>query len=301
MQRESLTDGSARLRGKSCAFLYTRLRPSALLVTIAGRDLGELGSAPLDEMDAEIARFGEPLELFIDTSRAEAVSEAVSEAWTAWFTSRRARLQRVEILARSRMLELTIAVSKHFSRTGELIRIHNDAARFEAAIAAAVPGWTGRPPPERLTEAPLLVRREVRPDGAVSITVEPGTFTLVPVSPTVLAATYRGPDSGQLNAMPFDEILRRYPADGSPITLLLDVRDTVAAADSVPEAWTAFFTAHRRRLQRILVLVRSSYLHFLVAMATHQSGTGDQLRVFTDAEKFERAAQRWAPGFTLPG
>lgn len=135
-RRETLADGSVRLTGPSCGFLYRRLRPGLLLVNITGDDKGELGTAAIDEISAEIGRFG-PLELFVDTAGASGVDTRVSELWTAWFRDNQPRLKRVSILATSRFVHLAVSIAKHFSRTGDLIRIYDDAAAFEQAIARA--------------------------------------------------------------------------------------------------------------------------------------------------------------------
>ncbi|WP_437310654.1 hypothetical protein [Sorangium sp. So ce388] len=45
--REVLDDGSIDLAKDGCSFVFRRLRPGAVLVTIAGRDTGSLGDAPL--------------------------------------------------------------------------------------------------------------------------------------------------------------------------------------------------------------------------------------------------------------
>ncbi|WP_437335631.1 hypothetical protein [Sorangium sp. So ce394] len=40
IHREILGDGSIRLAKDGCSFVFRRLRPGAVLVTIAGRDTG---------------------------------------------------------------------------------------------------------------------------------------------------------------------------------------------------------------------------------------------------------------------
>lgn len=133
-QREIQTDGTIALRGTRCAFVYRRVRPGVLLVTITGDDEGELGMAPLHEIDAEIARHA-PLSLYVDTRAARGAATRVSEDWTAWFTTNRKNLRSVGILATSKLVHLIVSIAKHLSRTGEMIRIYTEAAPFEAALA----------------------------------------------------------------------------------------------------------------------------------------------------------------------
>lgn len=147
-QREILDDGSIRLTTKGCAFVYTRLRPGAVLVTITGRDTGELGSEPLDELLAEVKRYP-PVNLYVDTRNATFAAAEVRDAWTNFFSVHRAHLRRVRILVGSRFLQLAIEVAKLFSRTGELIQVDADAPRFDEALAREAPA-PSKPRPRTL-------------------------------------------------------------------------------------------------------------------------------------------------------
>jgi hypothetical protein len=134
IQREVRGDGTVRLQGAACTFTFVRLRPGALLVRIAGNDKGELGTAPIDEICAEIARFGQ-IELFIDASEAVGADRQASDLWTAWFRDNQAKLKRVSIVATSKLVHLVVSISKLVSNTGDLIRIYSDIAAFEQAMA----------------------------------------------------------------------------------------------------------------------------------------------------------------------
>ncbi|HVL35106.1 MAG TPA: hypothetical protein VM489_05475, partial [Burkholderiales bacterium] len=50
---------------------------------------------------------------------------------------RRADFTRVHVLAGSRVVELTVAIAQHLSRTGNLIQIYSDPAIFESRLAIA--------------------------------------------------------------------------------------------------------------------------------------------------------------------
>jgi hypothetical protein len=129
-------DGELRLSAGGCTFAFRRLRPAALLVTISGNDKGQFGTATLDEIRLEILR-GKPLELFVDARDATGVAVSVSEDWTRFFTQNRESLSRVSVLVGSRIMNLTIAIAQHLSRTGNLIQIYSDPATFDARVAAA--------------------------------------------------------------------------------------------------------------------------------------------------------------------
>jgi hypothetical protein len=138
-QREILKDGSICLRSAGCSFVYRRLRPGAVLVTITGDDKGEFGLAPLHELDAEITRSA-PLSLYVDTRAARGAATSVSEDWTAWFASNQKNLRAVSILATSKLVHLIVSIAKHLSRTGEMIRIFTEEAAFEAAVGREAAG-----------------------------------------------------------------------------------------------------------------------------------------------------------------
>jgi hypothetical protein len=138
--REVLTDRSVRLHSTGCSWIFERLRPAVVLVTVSGHDQGEFGTAPLDELSTALGR--RPLALFVDARATPSASTAASEPWTAWFTANRSALGRVVVLTGARALRLTLAIAGHLSRTGDLMRITDDVREFEAALAAEVPGFS---------------------------------------------------------------------------------------------------------------------------------------------------------------
>ncbi|MDB4966733.1 MAG: hypothetical protein JWN44_2422 [Myxococcales bacterium] len=139
IEREVLTDRSVRLRSANCSWIFERLRPGVLLVTVNGHDHGEFGTATLDEVSTAMGL--RPLALFVDARLSPSASTAASEPWTAWFTANRAGLKRVTVLTAARALRLTLAISSHLSRIDDLMRITDDAHEFEAAVAAEAPGF----------------------------------------------------------------------------------------------------------------------------------------------------------------
>jgi hypothetical protein len=122
-----------RLSSGDCTFTYERIRPGALLVTITGFDKGQFGTAALDEIHAAVTREGE-LELFIDGYEVKGTTVAVSDDWTRFFSSNRTGLTRVHVLVGSKVVQLTVAIAQHLSRTGNLIQIYSDPETFKARL-----------------------------------------------------------------------------------------------------------------------------------------------------------------------
>ena len=137
IKREILPGGDVRLSSGDSAFLYQRRRPGVLLITISGYDAGNFGTATLDEILTAINREGR-LELFVDAREASGAATSVSEDWTRFFSANREKLTRVHVLVGdSRVLQLTIAIAQHLSRTGNLIQIYSDAGSFANKLEAA--------------------------------------------------------------------------------------------------------------------------------------------------------------------
>ena len=138
-ERETLPDGSTLLRSARCRFVFRRVRPGVLLITIEGFDDGSFGDAPFDHTLAEVARFG-AIDLFFDTTAAQGAATPVREAWTAWFAAQKPRLRRVHIVGASKYILSTMHITKELSRTGDLIQVHSDPDAFNIALARAGTG-----------------------------------------------------------------------------------------------------------------------------------------------------------------
>jgi hypothetical protein len=135
VRREQLTDGRTRFEAGDASFVFKRLRPGVLLVTIGGNDTGQFGTHTLDEIRQEMQRHP-PLELFVDARDAVGVALSVSEEWTRFFSLNRSQLSRVSVLVSSKLVSLTVAIAQHLSRTGNLIQIYSDPETFDARLAA---------------------------------------------------------------------------------------------------------------------------------------------------------------------
>lgn len=322
IHREVLDDGSIRLAAEGCSFVYARLRPGAVLVTIGGRDTGALGDAPLDELAAEIRRYP-PVDLYIDTRDTTFVAPSVSDAWTSFFSANHAQLRRVHILVGSRFVHLKIEVAKLFSRTGELIQIDADAARFDEAVAReaqrstgptkararltpvlegeakAAPGVVNAAPARAVSSARSTIRREVARDGALRLSNDRCAYMIRRLRPGAVLMTITGHDGGEFGEAPLDEV-RAEIARFGPLTLFINLRDVTAAGASVSDVWTAFFAGGAQRLKRVRILVGSRLIQLTVALSKEVSRTGQLIQIDTDLDAFVEALARETSGAAPP-
>jgi len=134
VRREQLPEGQTLIQAGQGSFVFRRLQPGALLVTISGHDTGQFGTHTLDEIRKEIQRHAPP-ELFVDARDAVAVAPSVSQEWTRFFSVNRAQLTRVRVLVSSRLVSLTVAIAQHLSRTGNLIQIYTEPETFDTRLA----------------------------------------------------------------------------------------------------------------------------------------------------------------------
>jgi hypothetical protein len=140
VRRETTPDGTLRLEAGRSRFAYRRPRKRLVSVTIAGHDDGALGTAPLDELTADLNERPGRLLLFVDARETLGVATHVREMWSAWFQAQRDRLEAVHVLPGTPLVQLTVGLGRQLSRTGGLIRLHTDAAAFERALSDAARG-----------------------------------------------------------------------------------------------------------------------------------------------------------------
>jgi hypothetical protein len=278
-----------RLEGEGCAFLFLRLAPRVLLLSFRGRDEGQLGGAALAEMAAELERFGPPLRLFADARAAQGVGPLVQDEWKDWFSARRALLGGVDVLVPRGVLQLAMTAVGHFARAGDLMRITADAAAFEMAVRSAAPEFGGLPPASRFEERALDIRHETGPDGAIRLQAGRCRFEYRRPRPRVLSVTISGHDDGALGAAPLDEIMPDLQRRPGPLLLFVDARATLGVATHVRDLWSAWFQAHRDRLEAVHVLPGSRLVQLNVGLSRQLSRTGSLMRVHADADEFERA------------
>jgi hypothetical protein len=136
VMRRARSDGAVELEESGVRIVVARRRGGVVLVEIHGEDRDQLGAAPFVELDGELARHA-PLALFFDVAGTSGATTPVREAWTAWLARHRASLREVHVLAPERFVRNAIDVARHFSRTGDLIRIDTDRVAFERALEDA--------------------------------------------------------------------------------------------------------------------------------------------------------------------
>jgi hypothetical protein len=125
---------TVHLKSEHCTLTISRPADRVILITIVGRDVGELGDAPFHELAHDLAAPG-PFELFVD-ARAATASMDVSAAWAFWLGANRSRFHHVSMLTGSRFIRLTAEFVKNFAELGEKMRLYTEVAAFETALRA---------------------------------------------------------------------------------------------------------------------------------------------------------------------
>lgn len=124
----------ARFEGIHCTMEITRPAPGVILVAISGRDVGELGDAPFQAIEAQLGG-GAVAELFIDGRHTASASIDVSNEWARWLQRHRDGLRRVT--TGSRFVEITAGFVRRFAGLEDRMRVTTDPAAFDAALAEA--------------------------------------------------------------------------------------------------------------------------------------------------------------------
>jgi hypothetical protein len=124
---------TVKLRAEHCVLTIERPRPRVVLVTFVGRDVGELGDAPFEELAHDFAEPG-AIELFIDARGAKSASMDVSGSWAVWLGANGQRFEHVSMLTGSRFIQLTAEFVKNFAALGAKMRLYTEADAFEAAL-----------------------------------------------------------------------------------------------------------------------------------------------------------------------
>lgn len=306
--REVQKDGTVRISSEHGSFIYRRVRPGVLLVRLVGTVSGELAAESVDEVSAELARSG-PIDLFLDLSGVVAAAPTLTDAWTAWFRVNRQSLRRVTILTTSRLINAMASVVTMLSGTDELTRIYTEAEAFEQDLARGAPGparsaTAGRdapgaqPPGGGAAQRPT-VRREVLKGGTVRLSAPTCAFVYRRLRPGALLVSISGDDKGDLGPAPLDEVSAEIARFG-PIDLFVDTAEATGIATQVSDLWTAWFRDNKPRLKRVSIHAPSRFVRLVISVAKLFSGTGELIRIYEDAEPFDQAIAREAPGFVRP-
>ena len=123
-----------RYEGVSCTLTIKRLRPGTVLLVFKGRDVGEFGDAPFQELAGDLEQRG-MLTMFVDGRDTLAASLDVSGEWAAWLRENREKINRLDILVGSKFLHFTAEFVRRFSSFEDRMRVYTDAEAFDAEIA----------------------------------------------------------------------------------------------------------------------------------------------------------------------
>jgi len=126
------------LEGVHCTIAVSRPAERTVLVHITGLDVGELGDRPFAILD-EVLGAGGDFDLYIDAREARGPSVDVSARWASWLRSRRPRFHLVNMLTRSRFVQLTADFVQRFAEL-DCMRIFTDPAAFDTAFEISVRG-----------------------------------------------------------------------------------------------------------------------------------------------------------------
>jgi hypothetical protein len=131
-----------RHEGTHCVLLIQELSSGVIVLKIAGTDVGQFGSAPMQELN-EILAAREPLELFpvelfIDARDVSGASLDVSSDWARWLSAHKSRLSRVHMATGSRFVQITAEFVRRFADLEQLMTVYTDAAQFDAALAQSL-------------------------------------------------------------------------------------------------------------------------------------------------------------------
>ena len=276
MTRVESSDG-VRLEGRRCALEIRRLRPGAALVVITGDDAGELGAAPHEELDREIARYG-PLALLVDARGITGVGPSVAEAWMAFIRRRKGAVRSVTLLVASRQVALSAQAAAALAGGARDFSVTSDAAAFDGDVARTS-GPAPRPPA-------VAVTRETVPGGVV---LSGGGLraTIARLDDAVHVAL-AGFDGGQLCAALFDAIAAALER-AAKWEIFLDASGCTGVAGRAADGWAAWVGAHRERLAALHVLATTPAVRLALGLEGEMAGMRGLLRVHTDGKDFARA------------
>lgn len=124
------------LAGVHCTITIAHPVEHVVIVEITGADIGELGDAPLVVLNDLVAG-KQALELFIDARAARGPSVDVSAQWATWLRENRSHFRYVNMLTRSRFVQLTADFVQRFAELGARMRIFTDPSAFDTALELA--------------------------------------------------------------------------------------------------------------------------------------------------------------------
>lgn len=270
MRYTLFSDGTTALATPSSSFAIQRVRPGVVVLRAKGHDRGELGAGVLAELDAEIARFGMPLSLFVDATEARSVAFETQLAWTCWLEARRSSLAALHASVIDPNLALVLEIAAHRARLEGRLVLHRGSSSFSAALERAAPGGC-RTVGE---EVALVTRRSTA--GLLDVTDGACSYR-VAADRDRIAVTIDGFDRGALGSRAFDAI-GAHLSRGSR-HLSFDLRAATPPAAGVADLWSGWLGAHRRRIASMHVVSASRRVGLTVSIAAHRAGLGSRVRI----------------------
>ena len=132
-QHHDLGRPVARFSGVHCSLDIYDPHEGIVVIVLKGTDTGEMGDAPFREL-APLLERGAPVEIFVDAREVPSASIDVSGVWAQWMRENRERIYRLNMLCRSRFIELTAKFVQRFTEFGARMRIYTDAVAFDEAL-----------------------------------------------------------------------------------------------------------------------------------------------------------------------
>lgn len=126
-----------RYEGTSCEMSIASPAPGVVVLTIAGHDVGEFGSVPMDQLEAYLSGT-RSIELYIDARRTKGASIEVSSDWALWLGANRSHFQHISMLTGSRFIQITAGFVRSFSELEDVMRIYTEADAFDRALASSI-------------------------------------------------------------------------------------------------------------------------------------------------------------------
>jgi hypothetical protein len=130
-----LNSDDANLQGLDTSMTIRRVAAAVVVVTISGRDVGELGDAPFKALDEQLAKG--PFALFIDARRTKGASVDVSNVWARWLRTHRDDLLKIHMLTGSRFVQMTADFVRRFAELGDAMLIYTEPSVFDETLESA--------------------------------------------------------------------------------------------------------------------------------------------------------------------
>lgn len=135
--KENESTHVATFAGVHCTLDILRPIEGVIVLIFKGSDIGEFGDAPFQKIGPYLESES-PVEVFIDARDTPSASIEVSGEWARWMKANRGRIYRLNLLCRSRFIELTANFVQRFTEFGSRMRIYTDEAAFDEALRVAI-------------------------------------------------------------------------------------------------------------------------------------------------------------------